>query len=153
MTRFIGSGVSKALWLTDVNRTGARPVIVNRLVPVLTVVLALFAAACGGSGSSFPTPPPPTGNFSNASLKGTYAFSMSGTDASASPGAFIARVGSFVADGSGGISMAMEDVSDAGVLNTVQFNGGSHSLHPQPTRTLTLKNLPRTGLLPTIPLY
>src|SRR5258708_1561281 len=130
MTRFIGSGVSKALWLTDVNRTGARPVIVKRLVLVLTVVLALFAAACGGSGSSFPTPPPPTGNFSNASLKGTYAFSMSGTDASASPGAFIARTGSFVADGSGGISIAVEDVSDAGGLNTVQFNGATAAMRP-----------------------
>src|SRR5229473_3364890 len=141
MTRFIGSGVSKALWLTDVNRTGARPVIVKRLVLVLTVVLASFAAACGGSGSSFPTPPPPTGNFSNASLKGTYAFSMSGTDANANPGAFIARVGSFVADGSGNISMGMEDVSDAGIVNTVQFTGGTYSVQANGKGTLTLNTL------------
>src|SRR5260370_8990330 len=150
MTRFIGSGVSKALWLTDVNRTGARPVIVKQLVLGLTVVLEAFAAACGGSGSSFPTPPPPTGNFSNASLKGTYAFSMSGTDASASPGAFIARTGSFVADGSGGISMAMEDVSDACVLNTVQFNGGSQSTPTQPPGPPTPNNPRFTRLVLTL---
>jgi len=152
MTRFVGSGVSKALWFADVNRTGARPVIVKQLVLVLTVVLALFAAACGGSGSSFPTPPPPSGTFSNASLKGTYAFSMSGTDASASPGAFIDRTGSFVADGSGGISMALEDVSDAGVLNTVQFSGGSYSIQANGKGTLTLNTLSGTGLVLTIAL-
>src|SRR5260370_29208834 len=122
MTRLIRSGVSNALWRTDANRTGAHAIFVRYVSLLLTVVVALFAAACGGSGSSFPTPPPPTGNFSNASLKGTYAFSMSGTDASASPGAFIARVGSFVADRSGGITTAIEDVSAAGVLNTVPFN-------------------------------
>jgi hypothetical protein len=117
---------------------------------LLTVALAVFAAACGGSGSSFPTPPPPTGNFSNASLKGTYAFSMSGTDASANPGAFIARVGSFVADGSGNISMAMEDVSDAAVFNTVTFSGGSYSIQANGKGTLTLNSTAGTGLQLTI---
>src|SRR5713101_3256271 len=124
----------------------------NRLIFPAVAVLALLTVSCGGSGSSFPTPPPPTGNFSNASLKGTYAFSMSGTDASASPGAFIARTGSFVADGSGGISMAMEDVSDAGVLNTVQFNGGSYSIQANGKGTLTLNTLSGTGLVLTIAL-
>jgi hypothetical protein len=103
--------------------------------------LALLTVSCGGGGSSFPTPPPPTGNFSNASLKGTYAFSMSGTDANANPGAFIARVGSFVADGSGNISMGMEDVSDAGIINTVQFTGGTYSIQSNGKGTLTLNTL------------
>ncbi len=103
--------------------------------------LALLTVSCGGSGSSFPTPPPPTGGFSNANLKGTYAFSMSGTDANANPGAFIARVGSFVADGSGNISMGMEDVSDAGIVNTVQFTGGTYSVQANGKGTLTLNTL------------
>ena len=103
--------------------------------------LALLTVSCGGSGSSFPTPPPPTGNFSNASLKGSYAFSMSGTDASANPGAFIARVGSFVADGSGNISMGMEDITDAGIVNTVQFTGGTYSIQANGKGTLTLNTL------------
>jgi hypothetical protein len=104
--------------------------------------LALLTVSCGGSGSSFPTPPPPTGGFSNANLKGTYAFSMSGTDANANPGAFIARVGSFVADGSGNISMGMEDVFDGGNLNSaVQFTGGTYSIQADGKGTLTLNTL------------
>src|SRR6266478_101905 len=110
----------------------------RRLIFPAIVVLALLTVSCGGSGSSFPTPPPPTGNFSSASLKGTYAFSMSGTDANANPGAFIARVGSFVADGSGNISMGMEDVTDAGIVNTVQFTGGTYSIQANGKGTLTL---------------
>ncbi len=61
----------------------------NRLALFLSLVAALFAAACGGSGSVV-TPPPPVGGFTTASLKGQYAFSMSGSDVS---GAFFARIG------------------------------------------------------------
>lgn len=111
---------------------------------------ALLMASCGGSGSSFPTPPPATGNFSNASLKGTYAFSMGGTDASNNPGAFLTRVGSFVADGSGSISMAMEDISDGGIQNTVQFNGGSYAVQANGKGTLALNSTTGTGLQLTI---
>jgi hypothetical protein len=111
------------------------------LILAAVAALALLTVSCGGGGSSFPTPPPPTGKFSNASLKGTYAFSMSGTDASVNVGAFIARVGSFVADGSGNISMGMEDVIDGGVINTVQFTGGTYSIQPNGKGTLTLNTL------------
>ena len=104
--------------------------------------LALLAVSCGGSGSSVTTPPPPpAGNFSNASLKGTYAFSMSGTDASVNVGAFLSRVGSFVADGNGNITAGMEDVSDGGTLNTVQFTGGTYSIQANGKGTLTLNTL------------
>ncbi len=124
----------------------------NRLIFPAVAVLALLTVSCGGSGSSFPTPPPPTGNFSNASLKGTYAFSMSGTDANANPGAFIARVGSFVADGSGNISMGMEDVFDGGILNSaLQFTGGTYSIQANGKGTLTLNTL-SSGLGLTIAL-
>jgi hypothetical protein len=80
----------------------------NRLFLALAFFAAVFAAACGGSGST-PTPPPPTGNFSNANLKGQYAFSMSGDNGPT--GLFFARVGSFVADGNGGITSGVEDVT------------------------------------------
>ena len=62
----------------------------------VVILAASIAAACGGGGSTTPPPPPPVGKFSNASLKGQYAYSMSGEDLN---GAFIARVGSFSADG------------------------------------------------------
>jgi hypothetical protein len=103
--------------------------------------VALVTVACGSSGSSNPTTPPATGNFSNASLQGTYSFSMSGTDASASPGAFIARVGSFTADGKGNITAGMEDVTDAGAIQTVQFTGGSYAIQSNGKGTITLNTL------------
>ncbi len=113
---------------------------------VLAAVAALFAAACGGN-SAPSVPPPPAGNFSNASLKGTYAFSMSGTDAGLNFGAFIARVGSFTADGNGNITVAIEDVTDAGSLpQFVQFTSGSYSIQPNGRGTLTLNSAAGGGL-------
>jgi hypothetical protein len=111
---------------------------VKPLALVLAAVAALFAAAC--SSNSAPSGPPPvTGHFSNADLNGTYAFSMSGTDAGANFGAFIARVGSFTADGHGNITAALEDVTDAGSLpQLVQFTGGTYSIQANGRGTLTL---------------
>ncbi len=108
------------------------------LAAVLAAVAALFAAACS-SNSAPSVPPPVTGGFSNADLKGTYAFSMSGADGGANFGAFIARVGSFTADGNGNITAALEDVTDAGSLpQLVQFTGGSYSIQANGRGTLTL---------------
>ena len=122
------------------------------LTLVLAAVAALFAAACGGN-SAPSVPPPPAGNFSNASLKGTYAFSMSGTDAGVNFEAFIARVGSFTADGSGGITAAIEDVTDAGSLpQFVQFTSGSYSIQPNGRGTLTLNSAAGGGLQVSIAL-
>ncbi len=122
------------------------------LTLVLAAVAALFAAGCGGN-SAPSVPPPPAGNFSNASLKGTYAFSMSGTDAGVNFGAFIARVGSFTADGNGVIIAAIEDVTDAGSLpQFVQFTSGSYSIQPNGRGTLTLNSAAGGGLQVSIAL-
>lgn len=74
---------------------------------IAIAAVALGMMACGGG--STPQPPPPAGPYSNASLSGQYAFSMSGLDLN---GAFIARVGSFTADGAGNITAGLEDVLD-----------------------------------------
>jgi hypothetical protein len=111
---------------------------VKPLTAVLAAVAVLFGAGCN-SNSAPSTPPPVTGGFSNADLKGTYAFSMSGTDAGVNFGAFIARVGSFTADGNGNITAALEDVTDAGSLpQMVQFTGGSYTIQANGRGTLTL---------------
>jgi hypothetical protein len=115
------------------------------LILAAVAAIALVMVSCGSSGSSNPITPPATGKFSNASLQGSYSFSMSGTDASAAPGAFIARVGSFIADGKGNIMAGMEDLSDAGTVQTVQFTGGSYSIGANGKGTLTLNTL--TGAL------
>ena len=85
----------------------------NRLLLFSVLALATFTDACG-SGVGGPPAPPPMGNFSASSLKGTYAFQMSGTDIN---GNTIARVGSFTADGTGNITAGIEDVNDGGTVN------------------------------------
>src|SRR6266481_9677023 len=122
------------------------------LAVVLAAVAALFATACS-SNNAPSVPPPVTGGFSNADLKGTYAFSMSGEDGGVNFGAFIARVGSFTADGNGNITAALEDVTDAGSLpQFVQFTSGSYSIQPNGRGTLTLNSAAGGGLQVSIAL-
>lgn len=89
---------------------------------VVTVGLGLYAAACGGGYGIYNPPtnsPTPQGSYTTASLNGTYAFSMSGTDNT--QGLSISRIGSFHADGQGNITMAIEDVNDGGSFSTFNF--------------------------------
>jgi len=98
------------------------------ILRAVTIALAGYMAACGGSGTNI-TPPPPTGNFSNASLNGQYAFSMSGVDLNT--GAFVARIGSFAADGQGHITTGLEDVLDLGsgsAASLVTFSNGTYQI-------------------------
>jgi hypothetical protein len=100
---------------------------VRRLFCAGVAVLALSLVACGGGGSNI-TPPPPSGNFSDTSLNGQYAFSMSGVDLT---GAYIARVGSFTADGAGHITAGLEDVLSLGSgqpAAEVSFTGGNYQI-------------------------
>jgi len=110
----------------------------NRLALIVTLCVAVFTVACGGSGS-VPIPPPPTGGFSNSSLKGLYAFSMSGTDAAT--GEFFARVGSFSADGNGGISGGVEDVNTPqNGQQTIPYTASTYSIHADGRGTINLTN-------------
>jgi len=109
----------------------------------LTVVLTVSLAACGGGGS--PAPPSPPGNFTLASLKGQYAFSLSGVDTT---GAYIARMGSFTSDGAGNIISGLEDVLPlgTGVLSTVNFTGGSYQIQSTGRGTMTFQTSGGVGL-------
>ena len=119
----------------------------KRLPFFLAISAAFFAGACGGGGPST-TPPAPVGNFSNASLNGQYAFSMSGAEA-ASTGfsSFFARVGTFTADGQGNIvsPFGVEDVNLASGTSRFPFTGGSYSILANGRGTLSLINA--TGTL------
>ncbi|MGA8221498.1 MAG: hypothetical protein WB780_07560, partial [Candidatus Acidiferrales bacterium] len=69
------------------------------ILPILVSSLALLAS-CGGNGVSIANPvPPPSGQFSNSNLNGTYVFSVSGTDVSGAP---YSALGTFTTNGSGG---------------------------------------------------
>lgn len=102
---------------------------VKRIFLAGSLALGLYAAACGGGNGTFtptPTPTPtPQGSYSLASLNGTYAFSMSGTDNT--QGLSISRIGSFHADGQGDITMAIEDVNDGGSFSTFNFTAAPAS--------------------------
>jgi hypothetical protein len=106
-----------------------RKLVMERIFLAGSLALGLYATACGGgNGTSTPTPTPtptPQGSYSVASLNGTYAFSMSGTDNTA--GLSITRIGSFHADGQGNITMAMEDVNDGGSFSTFNFTAAPAS--------------------------
>ncbi len=111
----------------------------NRLLLGLTAAAALWSAACGGT-SSFVTPPPPVGNFSNADLNGQYAFVTNGEfftgSLSATP---LARTGSFTADGQGRITGGVEDVNAAGTpMNAIPITGGSYTISADGRGTLNL---------------
>jgi hypothetical protein len=104
-------------------------------IAVAMAVLAAGLAACGGKSSP---PAPPSGPFSDSSLKGQYAFSMSGVDLS---GAFFARVGSFSADGTGSITSGLEDVMDLSSgkgSSQVPLTGGSYQIEPNGRGSIVL---------------
>ena len=94
---------------------------------VLAAVVAISAAACSNNGAPS-VPPPPTGNFSNSSLKGSYAFSISGQYGGLSFGAFIDRTGSFALNSAAGgglqLSIALNSQS-IGVMIQIDLNSTS----------------------------
>jgi hypothetical protein len=103
---------------------------VNRLFSVLIVVSSLAVlSACGSGGSHINPTPPPTGGFTPASLNGTYVFSTLGSDAV--NGSLLAIVGTFTANGSGGITGGTVDMNDSGFSAPVRglaITGGKYSV-------------------------
>ncbi|MGB2603040.1 MAG: hypothetical protein WBC78_05570 [Candidatus Sulfotelmatobacter sp.] len=106
----------------------------NAFVLLLALCALSFLAACGGGGGTITNPvPPPSGGFSNSDLNGTYVFSVSGTDAAGAP---YAIVGTFTANGSGGITGGTLDINDADttvfttgpIAGTTIRSGGSYGV-------------------------
>ena len=87
------------------------------ILPILVSSLALLAS-CGGNGVSIANPvPPPSGQFSNSNLNGTYVFSVSGSDVNGAP---YSALGTFTANGSGGngiggVTAGTIDINDPGL--------------------------------------
>ena len=103
------------------------------------IVVAAFTCACGGgNGTITPNPPPPptAGPYSASSLNGTYAFEMSGQD----QGGFFARIGSFAANGAGGITGGVLDLSSGIVPGaiTLTITSGSYMIGTNGKGTLSL---------------
>ena len=110
----------------------------NRLLTAAVAAAALLASACS-PGHPAITPPPPTGNYTLASLNGTYAFTTSGEVITGSSAIPMTRVGSFTADGAGHISGGIEDVNTFGTPSTaIAVTGGSYTVNADGRGTLTL---------------
>ena len=104
----------------------------NRLVLRLVfsaITLSALAVLAGCGSSSVKATAPPTGGFSDSNLNGTYVFSAAGADGN---GYFIAFAGTFMANGSGGITGGTVDVNsnDPGIgpLLELSVTGGSYSV-------------------------
>ncbi len=105
----------------------------NRFILPIILSAAGVLAGCGGNGASITRPtPPPSGTFSQSNLNGTYVFSSSGTDANGAP---YAIVGTFTANGSGGVAGGVLDLNDAAFpassispIANASVSGGSYSL-------------------------
>lgn len=107
---------------------------------LLVVAAGLWAGACSGGGTIPPPPPPPNNGFSNSSMQGQYAFSMSGTNASTGIFVPFARVGSFIADGKGNITGGVEDVNLNFASNgsgRLAITGGTYAINSDGRGTLT----------------
>lgn len=122
----------------------------KRLLLVVASAAALWSTACGGGGGTTILPPP-TGQFGLSSLNGTYAFFTSGEVASSTSTTNLARTGSFVANGTGGITSGVEDVAEPGVLPSlaVLITGGSYTVDGNGRGSLTL-NVSAGGVPSTI---
>ncbi len=115
------------------------------LMALATIASILLIASCGSGGISVPTP---NGEgFNNSNLKGTYVFSISGTDLHTSSGteSFFAFVGTITADGNGNITGGTVDINDANLGGT-----GVFLAQPVGRTTYNITSDGRgTGLLPT----
>src|SRR5271170_7326826 len=113
----------------------------KRLLLAFAAFAAAWASACSGGGST-PVVPPPAGGFTNASLKGTYVFSLSGRTIDPTLGTDdnFSRVGIFIADGEGDIATTggIEDVHKFGTPNNFGISGGSYVVNADGRGTLSL---------------
>lgn len=126
----------------------------NRLFTAAVAAASLWAASCGGGGATI-TPPPPMGKYGLASLNGTYAFVTSGeviTSGGTSATSF-ARTGSFIANGSGGITGGVYDVVNAGggssSVPIAIMSGSTYTVNADGRGTLTF-NINSNGVPTTV---
>jgi len=99
----------------------------NGIALLIALSTLTFLIACGNSSPR--AVPPPTGGFTNSKLSGTYVFSSSGFDVN---GAFLTMVGSFVANGNGGITGGAIDVTSldpqVGISPNVAIASGTYRI-------------------------
>lgn len=108
---------------------------IRAFVSCLSVVLVFLTVAGCGSGGQVSVPPPPQEGFTNQSLNGSYAFSVTGADGAG----FFAFAGSLQADGTGKITAGSVDLN-SGTLSTPVNSSltGTYSVQSNGQTTATL---------------
>ncbi len=110
----------------------------KKLLLPLSLMSLSFLVACG-SGSGGPAPAPPTGPFSTASLKGQYAYRLSGFLYGNTTIPY-AEGGVFTADGNGNITSATDDLIQQGAALTSTSTSGTYTVNADGTGSITLSN-------------
>jgi hypothetical protein len=105
---------------------------VHSLALLLILIPTFILAGCGGSGVKFA--PKPTGSFNNSSLRGSYAFSFTGTNQFG----FLSVAGSLQADGNGNFTAGVEDVNSGGGVFTNVPVAGNYTVRADGRGTATL---------------
>jgi hypothetical protein len=108
---------------------------------ICLLTLALTVALSGCAGGPPLVVPPPAGAFGNGSLKGQYAFLLTGIQGQ--NGAFSASIGSFTADGAGNVTAGLIDVlnlSSAQPASLISLTGGTYSIQANGRGAITLQS-------------
>jgi hypothetical protein len=115
----------------------------NKLFLLVALISLLFCAACGtssGSGSTGFGGGGTSGSFTNASLKGNYAYEIVGSDLT--DGLPFREVGAFVADGGGNVTSGEDDFAEGSSvvsnIDTATTTGQAYSVSSDGTALLTL---------------
>jgi len=98
----------------------------------LGLVALMFSLGCG---SSTPSTPTPTGNFSVATLNGQYVYQLSGFDLNS--GNPYTRMGVFTANAAGTITTGTDSFTEGGTVSPLPFTG-SYAVSNDGTGTLSI---------------
>jgi hypothetical protein len=103
----------------------------------LTAVFALLVASVGcGNGPGIRGITPVTGNYSNASLNGSYVYHLSGTVSSS--GSLYEESGVFLADGNGNITGGVDDATQGTSISLGNSISGTYSISADGTGSISL---------------
>jgi hypothetical protein len=119
----------------DLRRRAAAFLVMKNLLLALALLLGvMFALGCG-SGPGIRGIPPVTGNFSNASLNGSYVYQITGVDISS--GLLFQEGGVFTFDGNGHITGGIDDTNGGNGVVT-NSSSGTYSISSDGTGSITV---------------
>jgi hypothetical protein len=101
----------------------------HKLLLALTLAVVISAVACGSNGSFVPV----KGSFSNASLSGSYTYTLQGIDINGNP---FAEGGVFTADGNGKITSGTDDFNQSGQFGSNPITG-TYQIIPDGSGTIS----------------